>query len=296
MPALVRGPLEAEVYWRRRLLVLAVALLLVLGIARVLGQGSDGSDGASPPDPSGTAAQAGAATTSGTPGATGGTDGADGVVPPSPSPSTRKERRQARRAEKAAAKAVEEAAALAAQAAAEAAAKAALTEPQGPCSDTDVVVTPTVPSPVAGSDVVVDLDLRTRFSPACTWSVSPDSLALKITSGPDDIWSSQDCPGVVPTQDVVLRRAVGTAVQVVWNAKRSDDACTGRTDWALPGFYHVMAAALAGEPADVQFELGTPSAPQVTRTAAPKQQRTAEQKAQAREKRAQRAQQGQQPQ
>ena len=31
-----------------------------------------------------------------------------------------------------------------------------------------------------------------------------------------------------------------------------------RTDWALPGFYHVEAAALGGEPTDVQFELVDP--------------------------------------
>src|SRR3954470_16369934 len=43
MPALTRGPLPARVYWVRRILALAVAVLLVVGIARLLGGGSDGS-------------------------------------------------------------------------------------------------------------------------------------------------------------------------------------------------------------------------------------------------------------
>ena len=46
MPALTRGPLPARVYWVRRMLVLGTALLLMFGIARLLGNGSDGSSGA----------------------------------------------------------------------------------------------------------------------------------------------------------------------------------------------------------------------------------------------------------
>jgi hypothetical protein len=37
-----RGPLPARVYWTRRMVLLAVALLLVVGLARLLGGGSDG--------------------------------------------------------------------------------------------------------------------------------------------------------------------------------------------------------------------------------------------------------------
>ena len=43
MPSLTRGPLPARVYWRRRMLLLALATLLVVGIARLLGSGSDAS-------------------------------------------------------------------------------------------------------------------------------------------------------------------------------------------------------------------------------------------------------------
>ena len=33
---------------------------------------------------------------------------------------------------------------------------------------------------------------------ACTWRVSHDSLAVKITSGKDEIWSSRECPRAIP--------------------------------------------------------------------------------------------------
>ncbi len=66
----------------------------------------------------------------------------------------------------------------------------------------------------------------------------------------------------MPTRGPDARRR-GTARRlldgrVVWNGKRSDDECSRLTDWALPGWYHVAAAALAGEPSDAQFELEQP--------------------------------------
>src|SRR6478672_4796032 len=44
MPPLTRGPLPARVYWRRRMLLLSMAVLLVVGIARLLDSGSDASE------------------------------------------------------------------------------------------------------------------------------------------------------------------------------------------------------------------------------------------------------------
>ena len=134
-----------------------------------------------------------------------------------------------------------------------------LAEPDGPCSDRDITVSPEVKDAVAGRDVTIRLHLRTLESEACTWKVSPRTLTLKITSGHDDIWSTRQCPRAVPTQEVVVRRDTSTSLDVTWHdAKRSDDSCSPRTEWALPGYYHVEVAALAGEPADEQFELKAP--------------------------------------
>ena len=43
-PLRPRGPLPARIYWTRRIVVVGVALLLVAGLARLLGAGSDASD------------------------------------------------------------------------------------------------------------------------------------------------------------------------------------------------------------------------------------------------------------
>jgi hypothetical protein len=146
-----------------------------------------------------------------------------------------------------------------------------LPTPSGPCADEDVAVTPVVRDAVGGADVTIGLELGTIEADACTWTASRRTLTLKITSGRDDIWSSRECPRAVPTEDVVLYREHPTVVDVTWSGRRSDDdVCDRGTTWAGPGWYHVIAAALAGEPADVQFELKAPESEHVTKTVPPK--------------------------
>jgi hypothetical protein len=144
-------------------------------------------------------------------------------------------------------------------------------QPTGPCPDDDVTVTPSVPDPVAGRDVTVLLNVQTMTTEACTWRVSPETVTLSIAAGPDDIWSSRECPHVIPSTDVVVRSATATAVPVVWNAKRSDEYCTNRTAWVLPGVHQFAAAAFGGEPTEVDVELVAPVAEVVTQAAKPTQ-------------------------
>ena len=233
MSGLTRGPLPARTYWVRRAMVLGTAVLLVFGIARALGAGSDAS---SSPEAQARAKQVAAAPTT-------------TVDLPDPAPTATENGRSKKNAEE---KVVP------------------LAEPDGPCDDEDVAVTPTVKNPVAGADVTFVLELRTIFSEACTWEVSPETLTLKVTSGDDEIWTSRECPHAVGHQEITLRRDHTTKVDVTWDARRSDEECSRLTKWALPGWYHVAAAALAGEPSDVQFELERPEREHVTKTVEPK--------------------------
>jgi hypothetical protein len=93
---------------------------------------------------------------------------------------------------------------------------------------------------------------------------------VKITSGSDRIWSSQDCPSSIKPADVVVRSGVPTYVNVVWSGRRSDDTCSRNTTWANKGFYHAYAAVLGSTPTDVQFEVTQAPTRTVTRTAKPK--------------------------
>ena len=236
-----RGPLGQRVYWTRRLIVLALAFGLVFGIAHLLGGGSDGKSGGDTASPVVADASSSSPTTSETTSRpTSGpttrlTSGPTGTKPPKTNTSP------------------------------------PLAQPDGPCSDDEVVVTPVLSSPVAGSPVAVGLEISSIDSAACTFRVSSSTVVVKLISGDDFIWSSQECPKSVPAVDVVARSSLPAKVNVYWSGRRSNETCSTTTDWARAGWYHAIAAALGGEPTDVQFELALPIGETVTKTASPTQ-------------------------
>jgi hypothetical protein len=203
--------------------VLGVALLLVVGVGKVLGGGGDGKD-------DGVQATA----VSGSPTATN---------KPQAGAPTSKKTKKPRKPKKTV---------------------APLAQPSGPCAESDVVVTPKVTGARAGGDVAIRLLITTKVSEACTFDVSPHSVVLKLTSGSDKIWSSQQCQSAIPTANAIARRTVPGKVILTWNAHRSNDECSKAADWALPGYYHAEAAALGSDPTDVQFQLSRPQAPTIT--------------------------------
>lgn len=125
-------------------------------------------------------------------------------------------------------------------------------EPDGACADSDVLVEPVMETELAGQPVLVTLELRTRDVEACTWTISRDSLAYKITDADgDDVWSSSECPAQVPQDDVVVRRDLVGSYRLAWNGRLSSRDCPATMGHADPGDYGVQAAAIGGEPSDV---------------------------------------------
>jgi hypothetical protein len=218
-----RGPLPRRVYWTRRALVAGVALLLVVGIAKVLNGGSNGTDQTPQAN-----VVAGSPTQTSTPDATS-------------TPAGKKAKKKSRKPY-----------------------VPPLAQPSGPCLDSDVVVTPDAGTARAGGEIGISLLFTTKVAEACTFTVSPDTVVLKLTSGTDRIWSSQQCKSAVPTTTVIARKAVPGRVVVKWNGHRSNDACSRAAAWALPGYYHAEAAALGSDPTDVQFLLHSPVRPTIT--------------------------------
>lgn len=153
-------------------------------------------------------------------------------------------------------------------------AKPPLLPPSGECREDEVGVVPRVSQAWAGRPITITLQLN-GSQPACTFEVSPESLVVKITSGQQRIWSSQDCRRSVPHAEVVVRSGAPVEVPVTWSGRRSDPACTNQPAWALPGFYHVFAAAYGSSPYDVQFEVTRAPTRVVTRTPKPKPARSA---------------------
>ncbi len=229
MKPMTRGPLSPAVYWRRRVFVLVTVVALVFFVVNLV----RGGDPAPPGDravqasgeptakPAPGIVRAGASAQGGRgQGSKGGKGQEDVVEPPEPEPA----------------------------------------EPEGTCEDSDIAIVPSVEGAVAGTPVSVRLTLRTLVTPACTWTVDVDHLALKITDGEDDVWSTSHCPRLVPSGSVVVRRDLDASFDFVWNARTSSPGCPLQPAWAQPGEYDVQVAALGGEPsAIVPFTLTDPA-------------------------------------
>lgn len=212
-------------YWFRRVLVLSVALGLVFGIAQLLGSSGSGGDA----DP---AAQVVGATPTRSASLTQPSSTGDASLGAVVEPGAKRKPKKT---------------------------ETPLPEPSGPCPVSDIVATPRVDGTAyAGSPVKIQVELTTLTTAACTWRASASNLAVKLVSGPDRIWSSQDCPAVMPEEDVIVRKEPAAVVTLTWRGQRSNDTCSRTMPWAQPGWYHVQAAAFGAEPTDVQFELRAP--------------------------------------
>lgn len=240
-----RGRLPARVYWVRRSVVIVVALLLVVGIAHLLGGGGGGTpDRANLSDQTTTRSQhpgphVTTTTPSGSADSTGGTSAAGA--------------HQGKHTQIA----------------------QPLATPSGPCDASQVSATPVVKKAHAGLPITLSIQLSSPAA-ACTFAVSHKVLAVQVTSGTDHVWSSQDCPRSIPKGSVVVRSAQPAVVPVTWSGRRSNGTCSVANTWALPGYYHVMAAVLGAKVAagDSQFQLSVPPRPVVTKTAHPKKHST----------------------
>jgi hypothetical protein len=134
-----------------------------------------------------------------------------------------------------------------------------LPEPDGECADEDVVVAPHVADAHVGAPIRIVLQVSTRSTPACTWEVSPDSVFLKVLRGDEGsevVWSSQQCPALVPTAQVVARQEQAAEVVVSWSGQMSDPGCTDLPAWVHAGEFRAVSIARgAVKPRDEVFEL-----------------------------------------
>ena len=108
--------------------------------------------------------------------------------------------------------------------------------------------------------------------PACSFTFSNNTVAVKIISGKDRIWTSQECRSLPTQEDLVVRAEKPERVAMRWSGRRSNEECKlASAKWAEQGYYHVVAATLGGEPTDQQFRLVNPSPRTVTKAPEPKQ-------------------------
>jgi hypothetical protein len=221
------------VYWVRRLLVLGLAVALVWGTTSLFG--GNGDDARQAAAEQGDAAGE-TTTTPTTPppttADTGGGKGQNAGPRPRPGGATRPQ-----------------------------VVPATLPSADGGCLAADVTVTPSVPGTArSGTDVALALSVGTTGATVCRLELSPQVLAVKVSTGGQQVWDTVQCPGAVPERTAVLRPGWTTAVTITWPGVYGDKGCTGTTKGAPPGAYALEAAVYKGEPGRTDFELMPPVA------------------------------------
>lgn len=242
-----RGRLPARVYWTRRGLLVAVVVGLVVGITHLVGGGGSA--------PSAPAARMAASQRSTAPDPQPVVQGPAAVVT-----TPARHRKHAKNGKQH-------------QAPSATPSATPLAAPDGPCNPGDLSAEPVITQAAAGHPIDLDLAIHGTAA-ACTFKVSPKTLVVKVTSGPDDIWSSQDCRHAVPHRTVVVRSAKPAEVTVSWDGHRSGERCGASNPWAEPGYYHAHAAVLGSVPSDQQFQLTLPPRAVITKTVHPKPTRS----------------------
>lgn len=97
------------------------------------------------------------------------------------------------------------------------------------------------PSYASGSTPGLRLSIRNGGPVACRRNVGSRAVELRILSGSDRIWSSDDCANGGSLEPVLLQPGETRSTSVVWSGRRSQPGCGGSTAQAQPGTYLVFA-------------------------------------------------------
>lgn len=220
-----------DVFWRRRLLVLAVLIALVWGAIQLVGliRGSDSDQ-----EP---AAQQGPTTAPSEP------------VEPEPSPEPEPEPEPA--------------------IAAGEPVPIGLSTRQDDCAAENIRTIAMVPEgQKAGGPIQIELLLSTIDSTPCTFTPSARDLLIVIEANDKPVYDSTVCREPFLKSPVVIAQGFGTLVRTTWTGRGSGRDCNPKEGFVKGGKFVLKAGAYGGEPSQRNFTLA--SAPKPTPTPTPK--------------------------
>lgn len=138
----------------------------------------------------------------------------------------------------------------------------------GACPASSIQVTPSITDGVAGGPIQVNLAIATTQA-ACNFQMSGANVAVKISSGNNSLWTSQNCSNVVPSGTLALHSSAPVTTSLSWDGHQSNGTCGATNPWVGPGNYQIIASVIGSTPTSANFTLSLPNAPTVTQTASP---------------------------
>ncbi|MET0819639.1 MAG: hypothetical protein ABWY58_01630 [Aeromicrobium sp.] len=220
--------LPAGIYWRRRLLLLAVVIAVVWGVLQVRGGGDDekpakagGAVSKAPGNPSKTSKPSASPTTPAAPKQT-----VDGLV------------------------------------------DVAVVAGTAPCNPEDVRITPSVrPGQLTKGPIDIGLVISSTQTTACTLQPDDADTVAVISANGTPVWDSTVCKTSLLSAPVALSPQWSTLATVQWTGRGSGSNCTSNQGWATAGKYTLQIGTLGGEPGKTAFSLDARPAPAQTSAA-----------------------------
>ena len=100
-----------------------------------------------------------------------------------------------------------------------------------------------------------ELSVINGSATTCKAQVTAKNFELKIYSGTDRIWSTNDCARLVKTIDKKLKTQQAVAWSIRWNGRRSRDGCHNRPEVPLAGTYFATAQLEGAKPVQLRMIL-----------------------------------------
>lgn len=251
------GPEPPQTYWLRRAAVIGAAILaLIVMIAVIVSQNSSGSVVAQPtpsvaapsPSLSGPAPYTPTPTPTPTPIVSAGSQATNS--PSSSSSATKKASAEENGSAKAEAEAKTKASATPS---AKASAKA---KPTGPVACPAAELRPTLTGEQKlkrQQSNAFAISLINGSGQTCTVKVGGDNFELKIYSGKDRIWSSNDCSTAVKPMEKKLAKEQAVAWKMIWDGRRSKSDCKQRPEIPKAGTYFATAQLAGAKPVQLRM-------------------------------------------
>jgi hypothetical protein len=199
-----RGPLPRGVYWRRRGVTLAAVAIVLLLLSRACGSDGEPAARLSPTSsPSPSSGPTPSRTASPKPPAS-----PSRSASPTPSPTT----------------------------------SPTTSAPLGPCKAADLLLSAKADaqSYPAGRRPVLTIGIANQGKVPCTRDIGQAAREIRVTSGTDRVWSSDDCsPGGGSEVVTLAPGAAPRTFSVTWSRKRSLPGCKTGTKEAAAGTYRV---------------------------------------------------------
>ncbi|SDS47024.1 hypothetical protein SAMN04489812_2004 [Microlunatus soli] len=101
-----------------------------------------------------------------------------------------------------------------------------------------------------GKDVDFAVSVINGDDKSCALDLNADDFELKIYSGSDRIWSTDDCAKLVRDHRTTLKPEQDTTWKITWDGKRSQQGkeCKARSETPQPGYYYATASYQGAKP------------------------------------------------